>query len=335
MQECMVQTIPEIDRILALAKSGQRWLRVHEQGSVSCNGQRLPLLGLTMGPDDPTLPTLGLFGGVHGLEQVGAQVVLHFLECLVSRLHWDHTLQTQLEQVRIVAMPVINPGGFLLRSRANPAGVDLMRNAPVDATEKVTPLVGGHRIGNWLPWFRGNEGDPMEPEAQALVDFVDEQMFSSRHAIALDVHSGFGSIDRLWYPFARSVGDYPRTQECELLAQRLQEFEPNHVYRIEPQATQYTTHGDLWDHIFDLHQERHGLDGNLFLPWTLEMGSWVWLKKNPWQIFGALGAFNPIKPHRHRRVMRRHARLIEFLLHLTSSAEHWQQSTNEAESEKK
>jgi hypothetical protein len=65
------------------------------------------------------------------------------------------------------------------------------------------------------------------------------------------------------------------------------------------------------------------------------MGSWVWLKKNPWQIFGALGAFNPIKPHRHRRVMRRHARLMEFLLHLTSSAEHWQQSTNEAESEKK
>lgn len=318
-----MKTLPELERLHELSHTGQRWLRMEERGQIECKGVSLPLLAITMGTDDPTAPTLGLFGGVHGLERVGAHVVIHALESLVQRLQWDETLQSQLERMRIVSMPLINPGGTLLRTRSNPAGVDLMRNAPVEATEGATPLVGGHRIGPWLPWYRGEEGAPMEPEAQALVDFVVEHMFPSRHAIALDCHSGFGSIDRLWYPFARTVGGYPRAKESQLLAKRLDEFEVNHVYRIEPQAKQYTTHGDLWDHIFDLHYAQHGLDGNLFLPWTLEMGSWVWLRKNPLQIFGALGAFNPIKPHRHGRVMRRHARLIEFLLHLTASAEQW------------
>ena len=51
----------------------------------------------------------------------------------------------------------------------------------------------------------------------------------------------------------------------------------------------------------------------MFLPWTLEMGSWAWVRKNPLQVFQALGFFNPIKPHRYARTMRRHARLVEFL----------------------
>ncbi len=325
-----MKTIDEIERITNLAQVGQRWLRIHERGRVKCREHSLPLLGITMGPEDPTLPTLGLFGGVHGLERIGSQVVIHVLESLVKRLSWDAVLQSQLERIRIVAMPVINPGGMLLRRRANPAGVDLMRNAPVDALQQPTPLVGGHRFHNWLPWYRGKADEGMELESQTLIDFVQEKMFRSRHAIALDVHSGFGTVDRLWYPFARSVGDYPREELCKQFAQRLAEFENNHVYRIEPQSIQYTTHGDLWDHLFDLHTEQHGLDGNLFLPWTLEMGSWAWLRKNPWQIFNALGAFNPIKPHRYRRTMRRHARLIDFLIHLTSSPDQWRGSMNQS-----
>lgn len=318
-----MKTLTELERIADLARTGQPWLRIRERGRIECRGQSLPLMSITMGPEDPSLPTLGLFGGVHGLERVGSHVVIHVLESLVKRLQWDAVFQSQLERIRIVSMPVINPGGIMLRTRANPAGVDLMRNSPVNAVARTTPMVGGHRWGNWLPWYRGKAGEPMEPEAQVLIDFVREEMFPSRHAIALDVHSGFGSVDRLWYPYARSIGDFPHENLCQQLAQCLDDFEANHVYRIEPQSVQYTTHGDLWDHLFDLHTEQHGLDGNLFLPWTLEMGSWAWLRKNPLQIFGALGAFNPIKPHRHRRVMRRHARLIEFLLHLTASADQW------------
>ena len=59
----------------------------------------------------------------------------------------------------------------------------------------------------------------------------------------------------------------------------------NHFYRIEPQARQYTTHGDLWDYIYDSYFEKKNDVGNYFLPLTLEMGSWMWIKKNPRQIF--------------------------------------------------
>jgi hypothetical protein len=305
--------LDELERIVDLAQRGRRWVTMRELERIEHEGTSLPIHGITVGPDDPSLPTLGLFGGVHGLERIGAHVVIHVLEVLVSRLAWDSELRDQLSRARIVAIPAVNPQGMLRRTRSNAKGVDLMRNAPVDAGGKVTWLVGGHRMGPWLPWFRGVEGAEMEREAQVLIDFVRAELFHSEFAISLDVHSGFGSVDRLWYPYARAPGEYPREPECLALGARLTEYEPHHVYTVEPQAQQYTTHGDLWDHVFDLHRSQVGTNGGLYLPWTLEMGSWVWIRKNPWQIFDALGAFNPIKPHRYGRTMRRHARLVEFL----------------------
>lgn len=313
---------PEIERIVDLCRRGRRWVTMRECGRVEHGSLSLPLLGLRLGAADPSAPTLGLFGGVHGLEQVGSHVVLSVLEALVARLAWDRELQQQLERARIVAMPVINPLGLALRTRSNANGVDLMRNAPVDAEGRPTPLVGGHRIASWLPWYRGPEGAPMQTESQALMDFVESEMFASSFAIALDVHSGFGTSDRLWYPYARRPGGYEREPECLQLAERLLEFEPHHVYTVEPQAKQYTTHGDLWDFAFMQHRAKHGAAGSLFLPWTLEIGSWLWVKKNPLQMFSPLGAFNPIKPHRYARAMRRHSRLIECLWSLVLSGPH-------------
>lgn len=48
---------------------------------------------------------------------------------------------------------------------------------------------------------------------------------------------------------------------------------------FEPQSQQYLTHGDLWDHLYL--RALTGHPGHLFLPLTLEMGSWLWVKKNP------------------------------------------------------
>ena len=51
----------------------------------------------------------------------------------------------------------------------------------------------------------------------------------------------------------------------------------------------------------------------MFLPWTLEMGSWIWLKKNPLQVLNKLGFYHPLIPHRHQRILRRHLTLFDFL----------------------
>ena len=62
---------------------------------------------------------------------------------------------------------------------------------------------------------------------------------------------------------------------------------------------------------------------NVFIPWTLEMGSWIWVRKNPLQIFKAEGFFNPVKAHRYDRTMRRHMRLIDFMFRAVRNYQSW------------
>jgi hypothetical protein len=80
-----------------------------------------------------------------------------------------------------------------------------------------------------------------------------------------------------------------------------------HRYVIEPQSAQYLAHGDLWDYLYlqALVQPDH-----IFLPLTLEMGSWLWVKKNPRQLFSRHGIFNPLIEHRQQRVLRQHQLLL-------------------------
>ena len=93
--------------------------------------------------------------------------------------------------------------------------------------------------------------------------------------------------------------------------------------RIEPQSDHYTAHGDLWDYLYDLHQAGPATSTRLFLPWTLEIGSWRWVRKNPRQLLSSDGPFNPLKPHRYSRAMRRHLLLFDFFCRAVRSHEQW------------
>jgi hypothetical protein len=237
-------------------------------------------------------------------------------------LQWDKGLQHLLSKCRLVILPLVNPAGMYAKSRSNGAGVDLMRNAPLDADVPPNwPLIGGHRRSPRLPWYRGPAGAPMEAEAQALVNFVKRELFPAPFTIALDMHSGFGMVDRLWFPFAYTRRPFDHLEMMYALKVRLDRSLPNHFYQMEPQSLQYVTHGDLWDWLFLQHQELH--PGRVLLPLTLEMGSWIWIKKNPRQIFSALGIFNPVLPHRLQRTLRRHLALLDFLVRAAASHENW------------
>lgn len=159
----------------------------------------------------------------------------------------------------------------------------------------------------------------MQPESAALVDNVKQQLLNAPFSMALDCHSGFGFYNRLWFPYAKSKRPIPHIAELYQLRKMLTETYPQQEYIIEPQSRHYTTHGDLWDHLYDksLRSER------VFIPLTLEMGSWRWLRKNPSQIFKASGIFHPIQPLRIRRVLRQHYVLMEFLIQATQSYGHW------------
>lgn len=314
--------LPEQLHLDSLIRLGERHLRVTEVLSVNQGDLQLPVKVVEMGSQSPAAPVIGFFGGVHGVERIGTQVILSWLHSLIHRLQWDDQLHRRLERLRLVFMPMINPGGIWRRTRSNPNGVDLMRNAPVDADGKVSFLVGGHRISRHLPWYRGRAGDPMEAESQALVDVVRERLLHSPVSLSLDCHSGFGRRDRVWCCYARTRRPIPHLAEVFRLKQVFEETYPHHhPYLIEPQSVNYTTHGDLWDYLYDDAQVRH--PDHVFLPFTLEMGSWLWVRKNPRQLFDFFGYFNPIIDHRHQRVLRQHLPLFEFLMAATANTGNW------------
>ena len=322
-QQLLERRLPELATFERLIRSLGDRAQVFLEATVAHEGYEFPIYSVVLGSADKRAPTLGIFAGVHGLERIGSEVTIAWLQTISEIMAWDEMFQERLRNSRLVFMPIVNPVGMYLMRRSNGNGVDLMRNSPVIADEEPWFLIGGHKFSNLLPFYRGAvvDGDSMEVEAKALCRVVEREIFPSRLSLSVDVHSGFGTVDRLWFPYARSRKPPPLLAEMVALKRVFDRSYPNHFYQIEPQAAQYTTHGDLWDWLFDRRLGKS--DGEFYIPWTLELGSWVWLKKNPRQLFSSLGAFNPLKPHRLRRTLRRHITLFDFLHRAVLSPEPW------------
>ncbi len=285
-------------------------------------GHEFPIHCITIGSTKPDVPVLAFFGGVHGLEKIGSEVILSYLQTICQLLDWDQEFLARLEKSRLVFVPLVNPVGVYLGTRSNGNGVDLMRNSPVESIG-ATRLYSGHRITNRLPWYRGDELK-MEKEAQALCRVVDQQLFNSPLSIALDLHSGFGIQDRLWFPYASRKTPFAFIAETLALKELLDRCYQNHIYKIEPTCLEYVINGDLWDYLFDEFMLQP-TDQRLFLPLTLEMGSWLWLRKSPMHLFSRHGLFHPLLPHRRQRIFRRHFLLFDFLHRSLLYPEKWTQ----------
>jgi hypothetical protein len=315
---------PELEALEhVLAAAGDR-VEVRTLCTVEGDTGPLPVRAVLLGNPAPDVPAVGVFGGVHGLERIGAQVVIEHLASIVARLRHDAALQAQLERLRLVFLPVVNPVGLARGTRANGRGVDLMRNAPIDA-EGATWLVGGQRWSPALPWYRGVAGAPLEAESAALCGLVRDELMSHRVAVAVDCHSGFGLRDRVWFPHARSARPVPHLAEFHALGERIAPLPRTPRRRaamreIEPQSRQYRTHGDLWDHLYD---EACARAEGLLLPLTLEIGSWRWVRRRPSQLFSRWGLFNPLEAPRASRERRRQAAWLDRVRDTAADATGW------------
>ncbi len=313
--------MPEVEALEALIEQLAPWARARTVARVTLPEGTLPIWSITLGSIDPQAPSLAFVGGVHGLERIGTQVVLAYLHTLRVRLGWDQVLHDLLSRVRLVFVPLLNPGGMRLGTRANPRGVDLMRNAPPHPDSRGTYLLGGQRLSPRLPWYAGEPERGLELESKVLIDVIERELLCSRVSVAVDCHSGFGLQDRLWFPYARTRKPFPQLAEVVGIKRLLDATLPNHVYRMEPQTQSYTITGDLWDHLFD--RSRSVNPESVFVPFTLEMGSWLWVRKNPAQLGSIWGGFNPLVPHRLRRTLRRHLPLFDLLVHAVASPNAW------------
>ena len=109
--------LPELLELDALIRHGERHLRVTTVHQVPMGQISLPIHVIELGSQSPNAPVIGFFGGVHGVERIGSQVLMSWLHSLIHRLQWDDQLHRRLEKVRLVFMPMINPGGIWQRTR--------------------------------------------------------------------------------------------------------------------------------------------------------------------------------------------------------------------------
>ena len=287
---------------------------------IAYKGHEFPIHCITLGSDRADVPVFAFFGGVHGLEKIGSQVILSYLETISHLLDWDEEFLARLEKSRLVFIPIVNPVGVYMGTRCNGNGVDLMRNAPIEG-EGVTRIFSGHHISPHLPWYRGDTLN-MEKEALAVCRVVEQQLFNAPLSIAFDIHSGFGLNDRLWFPYASRKTPFAFIPQILALKELFDRCYQHHIYKIEPMCLEYVINGDLWDYLFDDYIQQFSTT-KLFLPLTLEMGSWLWLRKNPSHLFSRYGLFHPLLPHRQQRIFRRHFALFDFLHRSLLYSEKW------------
>ncbi len=306
------------NRIIDIARRHPALVRLRQYGYSrrDKHGFRHPIYVLEIGKKSALRKNpFALVAGVHGLETIAIRVLLDFLNEALNPKSKVYLREIKSGKLALVTMPIVNPGGIVANTRSNPAGVDLMRNSGVDA-ESAMPFFGGHRLGNLLPYFRGSQP---EPEARQLMRFVREYLFPVKKGLApaLDIHSGYGSLNHLWWPYAFTKDPCEDTGLFQAIAKRLKSKLDDSFYRFGPQSESYTTHGDIWDKLYlECHNPAKPRTGARFLPFTLEIGTWAQLRQNPKRLLKKKLIFNPDKESK-KEFIRAHRRFLYELVRLT------------------
>lgn len=316
---------PDFRNFLSQIEPLESIIQIHNLGEVQYKNLHYPLFALSFGNPDKSSPTFALFSGVHGLERIGVQALNALLGTFISRLEWDSLTQEIFSKLRFVVFPFINPIGLVNGYRSNGQGVDLMRNSPTQVQDRLYPLYGGQKISAMLPWYQGLPQMP-ETETQAVYTLFEQELCASSLLVTLDFHSGFGLQDRIWFPYACQRAPYECFSETTRFFEVFDKSYPHHFYQIEPTSHQYQIAGDLWDYLFKKYKAQN--PEGTYLPLTLEMGSWSWIKKNPLQIFSKWGLFHPLKNHRQKRVLRRHLTFFDYVMRALLTPNQWAKMSN-------
>jgi predicted deacylase len=322
----MLDDLKKLGRMVEHNPTLNRLVQFETLTQITYEDDVFPIFSFTIGSQNPEHPTLFITGGIHGIERIGAQLAWSMLKTTMDRLLWDKSLQELFSSTRLVIVPLVNPVGYYKFKRSNGNDVDLMRNSPIKAIDKTPFLLGGQRFSKKIPWHQGEE-TALEEENRALYDKFLTCCSQSKCVISIDFHSGFGMKDRIWFPFSYTNKPFDQLAEMNSFTQLLEETHPYHVYKIEPQSKGYLMNGDLWDYFFlELIKRNPEVT---YLPLTLEMGSWNWVKKNPLQLLSKEGIFNPMKEHRLKRTYRRHHLLFDFLIKAIHSHNAWAKLSDE------
>lgn len=296
------------NRILKIAKLGGKLIRLKQYGfsTKTEEGFRFPIYVLEIGKPKALKKNLaGVIAGVHGLETIGIRVLLDFLDDIFARKTSVLYQEIKNGEVGIVCIPILNPGGVALKRRSNPKGVDLMRNSGVEAV-KAPFFFGGHKYSNIFPYYRGKV---LQTESRVLDRFFHEYFLKAENEMipVVDIHSGFGVVDHVWWPYASTHEPCVDETLFQKIAFHFTNSLNHFLYRFGPQSETYTTHGDLWDRLYDRFQkithETRTVQKSRFLPLTLEIGTWSDINIDPLKLFRKRGIFNPARESKQKSIV--------------------------------
>lgn len=75
----------EFDDLNAILAAGCARFESRTVGEVRVGAHSFPILTAAIGSNDPKAPAIGFFGGVHGLERIGTQLILDYMRALLRR----------------------------------------------------------------------------------------------------------------------------------------------------------------------------------------------------------------------------------------------------------
>jgi len=160
-----------------------------------------PIRGYVIGKGPETLLLLGV---IHGNEPDGAPLLEKLAARLRQRPH-------ELEEKRVIIVPVANPDGLARKTRVNARGVDLNRNFPAE---------------NWAAGVKHGEHPSSEPETRAILKILRSNeptrilaVHSPLHCVNYDgpaeeiarelaAVSGYPLKESIGYPTPGSLGSY-------------------------------------------------------------------------------------------------------------------------------
>ncbi len=151
-----------------------------------------------------TVPEFFYSSSMHGDELTGYYFMLRLIDTLLRGYGVDNELTTLIENVEIFINPLANPDGTYYggdstvsaSQRYNANGVDLNRN--------------------WPDPFGVQADDPLQPENQAMMDYMSSHNFR----LSANLHGGAEVMNYPWDSFTLAERSHPDAQWWQEVGQR-------------------------------------------------------------------------------------------------------------------
>lgn len=134
---------------------------------------------------EPGEPMFKYVANIHGNEAVGRQLLVYLIQYLLENYETDDRVKHLVDNTNIYLMPSANPDGF----ETARLGVGGGPNSQNDSCFGVLGRRNGLNVDlnrNFPDQFRKYASDPIQPETQVLIDWIE----SNKFVLSANLHGG-------------------------------------------------------------------------------------------------------------------------------------------------